>query len=179
MGEIGRVSIESMALDTIRCLRLIVNIPMREALDAGTMMDAYKQARESGKDMELLVRSKPRKRTLDQNAYMWLLLERLAVALRSTAEEVYEQMLDRYGLHVYIKAPPGSEETIRRTVRQAKTVQTMERGGGAVVYKAIIGSSHYDTVQMARLLDGIIDECKLLGIKTEPDEGWTLKGWTL
>ena len=30
-----------------------------------------------------------------------------------------------------------------------------------------IGSSHYDTKQMTRLIDGIIEECKQIGIYEE------------
>lgn len=176
MSELGRCRVQHIGLNTMRCLQFIVDMPLSEAFAARSIMDKC----QGDKELEISIRTVAKKRSLDQNAYLWLLLERLAVALRSTAEEIYEKMLDRYGLHVYINAPEGAEQTIYNTLKQAKMVKTVERSGEkSVVYKAIIGSSHYDTAQMTRLLDGVIDECKGLGIQTEIDDGMELNGWKL
>lgn len=180
MVELGRCQVQHIGLNTMRCLQFIVDMPLSEAFAARSLMDKCQGAEQDGREIEIVVRTVVKKRSLDQNAYMWLLLERLAVALRSTAEEIYEKMLDRYGLHVYINAPDGAEQTIFNTLKQAKMVKTVERSGEkSVIYKAIIGSSHYDTAQMTRLLDGVIDECKALGIQTEIDDGMELNGWKL
>ena len=48
-------------------------------------------------DLRLTVRRWKERRSLDANGYMWVLLTQMALALGSTKEEVYEEMLDRYG----------------------------------------------------------------------------------
>lgn len=168
MGEVGRIGATAVYITQSRdCLQVTAEVPLSEAWAAMVLKD--KLAQTNGKPLELTVRTVTQKRTLDQNAYLWLLLERLAIALRSTAEEVYAEMLDRYGVHAYISAATEAGEVIKATFAKAKYIRPVRDGAGkeGAVYKVTLGSSKYDTAQFTRLLDGVIAECKELGIKTE------------
>ena len=46
------------------------------------------------------------KRSLDANAYMWVLLEKMAASMNTSKDEGYLQMLERYGVftHIVVKS---------------------------------------------------------------------------
>ena len=48
-------------------------------------------------DVDIEVKRHRNRRSLDANAYSWVLLDKMAKELRTTSEELYEQMLCRYG----------------------------------------------------------------------------------
>jgi hypothetical protein len=55
--------------------------------------------------------------------------------------------------------------------RQKEIVGESELNGKLFKHLAIlIGSSQYDTKQMSILIDGIVSECRELGIETKPEE---------
>lgn len=168
MGEVGKVAAKAVYITQGHdCIQLSAEVPLSEAWAVMVLRD--KLAAVKDKPLELTIKTTSRKRTLDQNAYLWLLMERLAIALRSTAEEVYAEMLDRYGVHAYISAANEAADVVKATFAKAKYIRPVRDGAGkeGAVYKVTLGSSKYDTEQFTRLLDGVIAECKELGIKTE------------
>ena len=109
------------------------------------------------------------KRSLDANAYAWVLMGKIADALRSSKQEVYELMLKRYG--------QGTVITFLHEVNPEGYIEHFEylgegREGGIRVkyYKVFKGSSQYDTREMAILIDGIVSEAQELGIETMPPD---------
>ncbi len=112
------------------------------------------------------------KRSLDANALLWALLGEIAGVLRSTKEEVYLEMLERYGTGtvVYVATP----DDVERCQRLYKIVRPRRRveidGRQAVELWCIAGSSSYDTREFSILLDGVISECRELGISLLPDD---------
>lgn len=120
---------------------------------------------------------KPRKsRSLDANAYLWVLCQKIAQAVGSTKEEVYRECVKRKGQFVIVP--------IREDALDTFTARWGGQGVGWPVevldnsklegYKKVIayyGSSTYNSQEMSALLDEVISEAKLLGIPTEtPDE---------
>ena len=121
------------------------------------------------------------RRSLDANAYFWVLCDRLATALRKSKTEIYRE---------YIKDIGGVSETV--CVKNAAVERLCEgwsKNGigwqtetftskieGCTNVVLYYGSSVYDSAQMAKLLDLIIQDCKELGIPTEtPSEIARLK----
>lgn len=113
------------------------------------------------------------KRSLDANAYCWVLCSKIAEKVGSSKDEVYEQMLQDYGFFY--------EDDNGYIVVTVKSGVDMSRIGGHwkfykdngkfSSYLKIKGSSEYDSAEMSRFIDGIIFEAKELGISTEtPDE---------
>ena len=170
MAVLGTVEVESMVLsvDGRHQIQLTFTVPLNQALMAYTLQDVVRQ--KQGKPLKITISEIKKKRTLSQNAYAWVLMHRLAENQRSTAEEIYQVMLQRYGLHVLVRVEAGQEKAI--DLYQVRTVgQTSKDGVDYAICSGIIGSSKYDTAQMARFLDGIVSECNELGIDTEiPDE---------
>lgn len=111
------------------------------------------------------------KRSLDANAYMWVLLQKMAVVLKSTKDDLYLQMLDRYGVFTHIIVKP---HVVDRVVNEWRIVRNLGEvtvnGVKGIQLQCYFGSSTYDTKEMSVLIDGVVSECKELGIETLPPD---------
>lgn len=113
-----------------------------------------------------------KKRSLDANAYCWVLCSRIAEKIGSSKDEVYEQMLQDYGCF----SEDGHGPVIA-TISSDRDASILDghwkfyKGNGKFSsYLKIKGSSEYDSAEMSRFIDGIVYEAKELGISTEtPD----------
>lgn len=112
------------------------------------------------------------KRTLTQNAYYWTLVGKVAEAMGITNNEVHNQMIADYG---YVDT--DMKDIIMRdsidwkkldTLHVRPTAQIRVLGNGVLyrVFYVMRGSSTYNTKEMSRLVDGIIQEAQNLGIET-------------
>ncbi len=115
------------------------------------------------------------RRSLDFNAYAWVLLDKLSEKLNIPKEELYREYIRNIGgvsetVCVQDKAVDKlCEAWISKGIGwQTETFPSKLDGCTNVIL--YYGSSTYDTAQMSRLLDLIIQDCKQLGIPTEtPD----------
>lgn len=140
---------------------------------------------EDGKPRELTVKNK--RRSLDANAYAWVLMDKLAAKLRIAPEEVYRQ---------YIHDIAGNSDfTLVRDDRLEAWHDAWCRGhigrmtedmgpsrvaDGYHTVKVYYGSSDFDTSQMARLIDLVVEDCKAQGIETMTERELSLlkEEWT-
>jgi hypothetical protein len=126
-------------------------------------------------DKDLTVEIKPfrKRRSLDANAYFWVLCDKLAVKTGISKEEIYRESIKNIG---------GNSDTVC-VVDEAvdKLRSAWERNGlgwqtevldskikGCTNVILYYGSSTYDTKQMARLIDNIVQDCKANDIETLP-----------
>lgn len=134
-----------------------------------------------GLDVE--IRKKRKKRSLDANAYYWKLASEVADALHVSKPYIHNYLLRKYGQieiidgqGVYIVLP--DTESAQKSVDEAQayhlkpTSQVKPGKGGAMyrTYMMLKGSSEYDTKEMSHLIDGLVSECKEMGIETLPPE---------
>jgi hypothetical protein len=127
---------------------------------------------------KLTIEIKPfrNKRSLDANAYCWVLLDKLSEKLNIPKEELYREEIRKIG---------GVSETVC-VVNDAveKLRNGWERNGigwltetmpskleGCTNLVLYYGSSTYDTEQMSRLISNVVQDCQAVGIDTRtPDE---------
>lgn len=156
-----------LSLGADKRLALTFFLPLNQALYAYTLRDAYR--RQQGKPLKLTLSEIKKQRSLSQNAYAWALMQRMAARQRTTAEEIYEIMLQRYGLPLLLRIPPGQEKAL--DLHQLKLEQRVIRDGQEYhIFSGLIGSSKYDTEQMTRFLDGVME----MGVDTEIPEALLL-----
>ena len=149
-----------------------------EKEDLGKAMNLVR--RRSGKLMDLNVKQHRNKRSLDANAYAWVLLGKLAEAMRITPVEVYRKAIRNVGGNYEIL--PVKEEASEHFKRiwQAKglgwPVDDMGRSKipGYRNLRCYYGSSTYDTRQMGQLIDNLVQDCRNLEIETLPPEKLSL-----
>ena len=109
------------------------------------------------------------KRSLNANSYLWKLCSEIASTINSDKDNVYLLMLKRYGVSELIgisnKVDVGD---------YFKYYEIESKTDKYTWYRIFKGSSKYDTKEMSILLNGVVSECKEMGIPTK--EEWELKG---
>lgn len=120
----------------------------------------------------LQIKEWKKKRSLNANAYCWLLVGKLADVLRASKEEIYLKMLENYGQSTMVAVSDKVDVT-----PFFKYFKEVSNSNGYINYQVYKGSSEYDTKEMAVFIDGIIYECESVGIETiTPKELAILKG---
>lgn len=134
------------------------------------------------KDYEITIKAKKKKRSLDQNAYLWKLLGLLAQKQRISNLEVYRHYMRDYGVFEVV---PVREDAIERWIATwesrgagwcCEDLGECKNTKGYHNIRSIYGSSTYTTAEFTRLLDAVIEDCKENGIETDtPEEVERLK----
>lgn len=130
-----------------------------------------------GKTFEVTLQKERKRRSLDSNAYAWLLIGKLAAKLNLSPEEVYAQYIadigDNYTI-VPVKADllehwdkVWCRDHIGRMTRDMGPCKAFSGYHNVMCYH---GSSDFDQAQMHRLTEMIIEDCKLQDIETLPPE---------
>lgn len=124
------------------------------------------------KEYILEIKENREKRSLDANAYFWVLCDRLAERTHIAKTDIYRALIKEIG---------GNNEVVCVKEEAVSTLCTgWEHNGmgwlaeqepskleGCVNVRLYSGSSTYDTAQMSRLINLIVQECKQQGIETK------------
>lgn len=124
----------------------------------------------SGKEVNITLTEPKEKRSLNANNYFWLLVRKLAIKLHSTLDEVYMRMLQRYGQFVVVTVKQGVNLDKAGFKYMELLKDGLINGKPFTAYKVFIGSSQYDKEEMGALIDGVVQECKELGIETDIED---------
>lgn len=108
------------------------------------------------------------RRSLDANAYAWVLMQKIAEATDTDKWSVYLRCLQDYSRafsHVIVKpeAVDRMKELYRTCIDLGEITVNGRSGHQLQVY---YGSSCFDTKEMSVFIDGIVRECKDLNIET-------------
>lgn len=111
------------------------------------------------------------KRSLDANNYLWALLNKLADVLHATKEELYIQKIREIGMFKDFRLTEDEAKTFRVAWEKLGTGWPTEqvdydKDGDRLVIRAYYGSSTYNTKNMSRLLDSVVEDCKEQDIET-------------
>ncbi len=151
--------------------KLIIT-PVRE--DLGKAMSIVRKHKDRMYDLE--IKEHRNKRSLDANAYAWVLINKVADALRLTPKEVYQQaILDIAGNHEIIPIKTDAADKFKEVWEtQGLGWPCIDIGRSKIDgyrnMKAYYGSSTYDTRQMSLLIDHLIEDCRALDIETLPPD---------
>lgn len=122
-------------------------------------------------DVDVTVKKHREKRSLDANAYAWALMDKLAEATGTPTSEVYRQAVKDVGGNTEIVCV--REKAVQKLCGgwnkngigwQTEVMDSKIDGCKNVVL--YYGSSTFDTKQMSRLIDNIVQDCKAVGIET-------------
>jgi len=129
------------------------------------------------KEYILEVKEFRRKRSLSANGYFWELVGKLAAQLNTDNDSIYLSLLERYGVFTHVIVKEKAVEQFKQEYRLIKDLGEVKvNGQSGIQLQCFFGSSTYDTKQMARLIDGVVSECKDLDIETmTPQELQILK----
>lgn len=154
-----------------------------ERADLGKAMAIVRKHKDKLYDLE--VKEHRKKRSLDANAYCWVLINKIAEALRITPNEIYRQAIQNIGGN-YEVIPIKTEAADHfKQIWEAKGLgwPCVDMGksklDGYRNLRAYYGSSTYSVTQMSQLIDNLVQDCKALDIETMSPEKLSLlmEGW--
>jgi hypothetical protein len=145
-----------------------------EKEDMGKAMNIVRNRKRMRYDLE--VKEHRQKRSLDANAYAWVLINKLADAMRLPPTIVYKQAIQNVGGNYEII--PVREEAAGhfKQIWEAKGLgwPCVDMGKSKIAgyrnLRAYYGSSTYDIRQMSQLIDNLVQDCKALDIETKTPE---------
>lgn len=141
-----------------------------EKQDMGKAMALVRKHKDKLYNLE--VKEYRKKRSLDANAYAWVLIHKLAEVMRLTPEEVYLQQIPNVGNNYTPMCVREQDVEKFKKSWQANGLGWpvkdlgMSQVPGCRNLMAYHGSSTYDTEQMSRLIDNLVQDCKALDIET-------------
>ena len=124
------------------------------------------------KDIRLTLKQWHNRRSLNANAYFHVLCDKLADAMHMSKPRMKNLLLFRYGQKArdkegriaLIKTNADEDELLEREDFHCWPIQSAKDGTPQYV---LLGHSRlYDTKEMSVLIDGVVEDCKAVGIST-------------
>lgn len=121
------------------------------------------------------------KRSLNANSYAWKLMTDIAENQGITKEEVYRKHIKEVGVCRQVEIDEKAVDTLIHSWGLHGLGWFSERldygeHDGFILVNLYYGSSTYNTKQMSRLIDNVVQDCQALGIDTKtPEEIENLK----
>ena len=133
------------------------------------------------KRLEITARPKRERRTLDANAYYWVLISKLAKAVGVTNARMHNLIMRSYGTpddvdgEIITVTLPESEtaedKALEAETFHVKPTAELIIGDYGRVYRTYIlmrPSHEMDRAEFSALISGLVEECKAQGIETLP-----------
>lgn len=142
-------------------------------------LSSYIDSLEPDKDYYIKVGKLKKKRSLNANAYAWVLLDKIAEQIHESVSEIYRGYVKEIGGNSddVLICESSPEELSKAVDRLRKFWELRGLGWQSEVIESdkdtecyvrlYYGSSVYDTVQMSRLIDMIVQDCEMFGIETK------------
>lgn len=131
-----------------------------------------------GKKIDIEIKEHREKRSLNANAYFHLLVDKLAKSLNLSAEDCKIRMVldygtidsDEKGLKIGFKLLENIP--LDKVCKYAKKIGTVVENGRKFNQYIVYKHTHeYNSKEMATLINGVVEECKQVGIETKtPNE---------
>ena len=127
-------------------------------------LDEIKEA-----DLDITAKKHRNKRSLDANAYAWVLMQKIAEKVNKGKWEVYLDMLRQYSrAFTFLIVKPKAVEAVMNMYRTCIDFGEINVNGmTGHQLQVYFGSSTFDTKEMTVFLDGIISTANDLNIPTE------------
>lgn len=145
-----------------------------EKSDLGKAMALVRRHKNKLYDLE--VKEHRQKRSLDANAYAWVLIHKLAESMKLSPVEVYREAIRNVGNNF---TPMCVRQQDAERLKKNWSIHGLgwlcedlgqSQVQGCVNIACYHGSSCYNSTQMAALIDNLVQDCKALDIETLPPE---------
>ena len=127
------------------------------------------------KEVNVEIKQARKHRSLDANAYAWVLIDKIAEKTGEKKRDVYRQAIREIGgvsdtICVMDKAVERLRNGWEKNGLGWMTDTFPSKVAGCTNVTLYYGSSYYDSKQMADLIDSLIQEAESLGIPTITDK---------
>lgn len=137
------------------------------------LLKLLEEIRRWGKELTVSFKKARKKRSLTANRYLWVLIHEVAAEKHVPDEELYREYIRDAGL----KKTDELSDEFYKTVSYVWSCKGLgwfserkDNGSreGYSLYTFYYGSSCYNSKQMARLIDAVLQDCEAGGIETKP-----------
>ena len=150
-------------------LTILINIALTDGEEAEKFVESLEEC-----EYRLSASRYRRKRSLNANAFLWTMCEKIADRLRMPKTDIYRHAIKEVGVFHDMAVAAKDLYEVQRIWESNGigwfTESFDSRLENCVRVRFYHGSSLYDTKQMSRLIDYIVDEAHALGIETETEE---------
>lgn len=152
----------------------------KDAFGLMSRLGQFFQSLEDDIEYIITIKKASKLRSLDANAYFWVLLGKLAEKrdLPGTTE-LYRDYIVEVGVRDVFCMKEKAAERFCKTWGKGHLGNIAIKGAskipGCVTVMAYYGSSTYDTAEMSRLIDIVVQDCKALDIETDTPEQIALR----
>lgn len=139
------------------------------------VFDELKEMENKGKGLRVEVDVWREKRSLDANAYCWVLLDKIASEIKSTKEDVYLSIIHEVGVYEVLPIKDVAVERFVKSWEKKGLGWCCEVLGKSKIkdYTNVVayyGTSTYDSKEMARFIDEVVSRAKELNLETRTSE---------
>lgn len=156
---------------TLWSAQLTIECDMKEASELQRIIEEAGKV-DSESEYTVSIKRRKKKRSLDANAYMWVLLRELAFKVENSPIELYKHYVRGFGQYYVIPVREDAIEAFSKVWSShgiawfVDDIGPCRRTAGYHNLKAYYGTSEYDTKSMSRLIDEVVLDCKAQGIET-------------
>lgn len=123
---------------------------------------------QAGKEYDCTINLHREKRSKNANDYSWVLQDKIAKALNRRIDDIHKEMVLQYGvLETYSILKTASESAMRMFDYYEILGESEVKGKTFVHVKAGLGTHTYNTQEMSKFIDGVVQEAKDLDIETK------------
>lgn len=112
---------------------------------------------------------KRKKRSKNSNSYFWELLQKLCQEMNIDIIQEYKKRVKELGIFKQWELDTENVPTFEKLWQDrgiAWFTEKVEEIGNKTIINAYYGSSSYNSKQMSRLIDNLVQDCKEVGIQT-------------
>lgn len=112
---------------------------------------------------------KRKKRSKNSNSYFWELLQQLCLEMNLDVIQEYKKRVKELGIFKQWELDTINVPTFEKLWQDrgiAWFTEKVEEIGNKTIINAYYGSSSYNSKQMSKLIDNLVQDCKQIGIPT-------------
>lgn len=120
-----------------------------------------------GKSFDCTIETHKQKRSLDANNYSWQLQSQMAKVLNRKIDDIHNEMVLQYGVLETYSILKQAFESAKRLFDYFVVLGESKVNDKEFVHVRVgLGTHTYDTKEMSKFIDGVVQEAKDLGIET-------------
>ena len=153
----------------LKNISVLNGIEITFELDKNTSLSAIDEL--INKELDITAVKHREKRSLDANAYLWVLCQKIAEKINSNKDSVYIQLLGDAGVYTHTIVKSEVVERMKQQWRLVKELGEVKvNGKKGIQLQLYFGSSGYNTKEMSVLIDEAVRQAKELDIETLPPD---------
>lgn len=131
----------------------------------GTIKELIPKMLKLDETKEYEIKEHKHKRSLNANAYYWVLVNKMADALNQSKEFIHMSMLKQYGQRYVLCVP--YDTPVGSLVKYYEQDGVKKQGERLFkTYNVYLPSSEMNIYEMSKLIDGTVEEAQSIGIET-------------